>query len=130
MAPLANPAFPSSAAFDAINASINSNPADRDDAIKSAKSIFAFTLTNDKGETESWYLDLKDKGVVGKGAAPAGGKADVTLLLSDSDFASLVSGKANAQRLFMGGKLKIKGNVMKATKMEPILKKAQSKAKL
>ncbi|OJD22309.1 hypothetical protein ACJ73_06342 [Blastomyces percursus] len=73
---LANPAFPSSAAFDAINAAMNSSPADRDDAIKSAKSIFAFALTNDKGETESWYLDLKDKGVVRKGAAPAGGKAD------------------------------------------------------
>lgn len=54
----------------------------------------------------------------------------VTLSLSDSDFASLVSGKANAQRLFMGGKLKIKGNIMKATKMEPVLKKAQGKAKL
>jgi putative sterol carrier protein len=31
----------------------------------------------------------------------------------------------------MGGKLKVKGDVMKATKMEPILKKAQTvKAKL
>jgi hypothetical protein len=30
----------------------------------------------------------------------------------------------------MGGKLKIKGNIMKATKMEPVLKKAQAKAKL
>lgn len=61
------------------------------------------------------------------------GNADaitVTLNLSDADFASLVSGKANAQRLFMGGKLKIKGNIMKATKMEPVLKKAQGKAKL
>ncbi|EEH09227.1 oleate-induced peroxisomal protein [Histoplasma capsulatum G186AR] len=130
MSSLAHPAFPASAAFDAINAAINSDPADRDDAIKSAKSVFSFTLTNEKGATESWYIDLKDKGVVGKGAAPAGGKADVTLQLSDADFASLVSGKANAQRLFMAGKLKIKGNVMKATKMEPILKKAQGKAKL
>lgn len=54
----------------------------------------------------------------------------MTLSLSDNDFAQLVSGKANAQRLFMGGKLKIKGNIMKATKMEPILKKAQVGAKL
>lgn len=30
----------------------------------------------------------------------------------------------------MSGKLKIKGDVMKATKMEPILKKAQTKSKL
>ena len=54
----------------------------------------------------------------------------VTLSLSEEDFGKLVSGKANAQRLFMGGKIKIKGDMMKATRMEPILKKAQSKAKL
>ena len=56
--------------------------------------------------------------------------ATVTLSLAEEDFANLVTGKANAQRLFMSGKLKIKGDVMKATKMEPIFKKAQSKAKL
>jgi putative sterol carrier protein len=55
----------------------------------------------------------------------------VTLSLSDDDFGKLVSGKANAQRLFMAGKLKVKGDIMKATKLTPILSKAQSvKAKL
>lgn len=54
----------------------------------------------------------------------------VTLLLSDDDFGKLVSGQVNAQKLFMSGKLKVKGDVMKATKAEPILKKAQTKAKL
>ena len=54
----------------------------------------------------------------------------VTLTLSDADFGNLVTGKGNAQRLFMAGNLKIKGNVMKATKLDPILKKAQTKAKL
>ncbi|KAL2009712.1 hypothetical protein VTN00DRAFT_5519 [Thermoascus crustaceus] len=123
-------AFPASAAFDVMNAALKSDDAERQDAIKKGNAIFAFTLTNAQGQTKSWYLDLKDKGVIGEGAAPAGGKADVTLLLSDEDFSALVSGKANAQRLFMAGKLKIRGNIMKATKMEPILKKAQTKAKL
>ncbi|KAL4932075.1 SCP2 sterol-binding domain-containing protein [Aspergillus undulatus] len=122
--------FESSAAFDAINATLQSSEAERKDAIKTAQTVVAFTLKNKDGKEESWHLDLKDKGVVGKGAAPAGKKADVTLQLSDADFGSLVAGKANAQRLFMGGKLKIKGNIMKATKMEPVLKKAQGKAKL
>lgn len=54
----------------------------------------------------------------------------MTLSLSDQDFGLLVSGKKNAQTLFMSGKLKIKGDVMKATKMEPVLKKAQTHAKL
>ena len=54
----------------------------------------------------------------------------VTLNLADATFADLVAGKANAQKLFMSGKLKVKGDVMKATKLDPILKKAQTKAKL
>ena len=71
----------------------------------------------------------------------------VTLSMSDENFGKLVSGKGNAQQLFMSGKLKIKGNAMKvrsnlsqhmrktadifkALKLEPILKKAQTKAKL
>ncbi|OQE43077.1 hypothetical protein PENCOP_c003G01125 [Penicillium coprophilum] len=121
---------PSSAAFDVINQTLQTNEADRKDALSKAKAIFVFNLKNSSGEEAAWYLDLKNKGEVGQGAAPAGEKADVTLNLSDADFSQLVSGKANAQRLFMGGKLKIKGNIMKATKMEPILKKAQGGAKL
>ena len=70
----------------------------------------------------------------------------MVLTVSDENFGKLVSGKANAQQLFMSGKLKIKGNAMKvslpvrgcqaatdyeqALKLEPILKKAQNKAKL
>ncbi|KAF2258417.1 sterol-binding-like protein [Lojkania enalia] len=121
--------FPSSAAFDAISQSLSSNPADRKDAIKKGGAIFAFQLKNGE-EAESWYIDLKETGTVGKGDAPEGKKANVTLVLSDKDFQSLIAGKANAQKLFMSGKLKVRGDVMKATKMEPILKKAQTGAKL
>ena len=121
--------FPASAAFDEIARSLSASDADRQDAIKKGGAIFAFTLKND-GKEESWHIDLKETGTVGKGSAPEGKKAAVTLILSDKDFAQLVAGKANAQKLFMSGKLKIKGDVMKATKMEPILKKAQTGAKL
>lgn len=68
--------------------------------------------------SESWYIDLKKTGTVGKGLAPEGSKPDVVLSLSDVDFQRLVDGKAAAQKLFMGGKLKVKGDVMKATKAE------------
>ncbi|GAB7351675.1 hypothetical protein MBLNU459_g2272t1 [Dothideomycetes sp. NU459] len=122
--------FPSSAAFDAINDALSSSDAERKDAIKKGGAIFAFTLKNESGAQESWHIDLKETGTVGKGTAPDGKKSNVQLNLSDADFAKLISGKANAQKLFMSGKLKVKGDVMKATKMEPILKKAQTKAKL
>ncbi|KAI9725887.1 MAG: hypothetical protein M1834_009475 [Cirrosporium novae-zelandiae] len=128
---LKNDAFPASQAFDAINASLQGDEHERKDAMKKVNGTFAFTLKNKEGKEESWYIDLKKKGTVGKGAVPEGAdKADVNLILSDEDFGKLVKGKANAQRLFMGGKLKIKGDVMKATKMEPIFKKVQTKAKL
>ncbi|KAK3201871.1 hypothetical protein GRF29_164g979240 [Pseudopithomyces chartarum] len=121
---LKSDAFPSSAAFEAIQSSLKNDEAGRQDAIKKGGAIFAFTLKNKAGATESWYIDLKEKGEVGKGEPPK--KANVTLSLSDENFGKLVTGKANAQKLFMSGALKVKGDVMKATKMEPILKKAQT----
>jgi hypothetical protein len=148
---LADPDFPASAAFDAIQAGINENPKDKADAVKKANSIFGFTLKNKAGKTASWHVDLKDKGEVAKGEAPEGKKADgklmcfqcagvsvylwlthalVTLTLADEDFGKLVTGTAKAQSLFMSGKLKIKGDIMKATRLEPILGTVQKKAKL
>ena len=59
--------FPSSAAFDLINASLQASDTDRTDAIKQANAVFGFTLKNAAGETESWHIDLKEKGEVNKG---------------------------------------------------------------
>ena len=59
--------FPSSVAFDAINEALQSSDADRKDAIKQGNAVFAFTLKNKAGETESWHIDLKEKGAVGSG---------------------------------------------------------------
>lgn len=127
---LSKPSFPSSAAFDVINATLNASDAERKEAIGMAKAVFQIDLKNAEGKEESWTLDLKDEGKVSAGAAK---KANVTLSLSDENFGKLVTGSANAQKLFMGGKLKIKGDVMKATKLDPIFKKSQAqmpKAKL
>ncbi|KKA30798.1 hypothetical protein TD95_005247 [Thielaviopsis punctulata] len=125
---LAHEKFPSSAAFDTVNEALQANEAEKKAAIKQCNAVFAFVLKNAAGETESWHIDLKKKGVVGKGT---GESPTVTLSLSDDNFSKLIAGKANAQKLFMSGKLKIKGDVMKATKIEPILGKAQSpKSKL
>lgn len=68
--------FPSSAAFDTINSSLQSDDAERKDAVKKGNAVFAFTLKNKEGETDSWYIDLKEKGEVAKGEAPSGKKAD------------------------------------------------------
>jgi putative sterol carrier protein len=114
---LAPDAFPSSVAFDAINEALSSNDSERKNAVKQGGAVFSFKLKNAAGQEESWFIDLKETGKVGKGDAPQGKKADVTLLLSDENFAKLIAGKSKAQTLFMSGKLKVKGNVMKGTRL-------------
>jgi len=127
---VSDPTFPASQAFDMIGDALSASDKDRQEAIKKAAAIFAFTLKNAAGKQESWHIDLKKEGKVGRGTAPVGEKASVTLLLSDEDFGKLVRGTAKAQTLFMGGKLRIRGDLMKATKLEPILGQAQTRAKL
>lgn len=65
--------FPSSAAFDAISDALQ-NDAERKDAIKQGNGVYAFTLKNKAGETESWHIDLKETGKVqaGPGEKPNG----------------------------------------------------------
>ena len=71
-------AFPSSAAFDLIASSLGADAGERQTAIKQANAIFAFTLKNPQGQTESWYIDLKETGNVAKGTGPEGKKVDGT----------------------------------------------------
>ncbi|CCX30318.1 SCP2 sterol-binding domain-containing protein [Pyronema domesticum] len=119
--PLANSAYPSSAVFDLIAAELQ-NPESKKEFIKKANGIFVFTIKNSAGETASWTVDLKNEGTVTAGESE---KRDVQLMLTDADFQKLIEGKAQAQRLFMSGKLKVKGDVMKATKVEVVLKNAK-----
>ncbi|GJN66232.1 fatty acid-binding protein [Purpureocillium lilacinum] len=127
---VADEKFPSSGLFDAINGAIgdSENKEDLAKAIKQANAIFGFVLKNKEGQTQSWHVDLKETGRVGKGLD--GVKPNVTLHLSDEDFGNLVLGQANPQRLFMSGKLKLKGDIMKALKLQPVLQTVQTKAKL
>ena len=66
-------AWPSSAGFDLIADALKDD-AQKQDAIKKGGNIFAFTLKNDQGKEESWHIDLKETGTVGKGLAPKGKK--------------------------------------------------------
>ena len=75
---VSNPEFPASQAFDMIGNALESSEADRKDAIKKGGAIFGFTLKNATGKTESWHIDLKKEGKVGKGTAPQGEKANGT----------------------------------------------------
>uniref|UniRef100_A0A060T8L3 ARAD1D04422p n=1 Tax=Blastobotrys adeninivorans TaxID=409370 RepID=A0A060T8L3_BLAAD len=119
--------FPASNVFDFIDQAIANEPGLKEKVIKQSDAVVVFNLKNKAGETGTWFLDLKKDGKVGKGQPP---KADITLTLSDEHFGQLVEGKANAQKLFMTGKLKVKGNVMKAASIETVLSQARTQAKL
>ncbi|KAG0224611.1 SCP2 sterol-binding domain-containing protein [Mortierella sp. GBAus27b] len=102
--------------------------AQRKEEVKKVKGIFVFNVKNKDNKVATWTLDLKNgAGAVGTGVV---GKGDITIDISDDDFIALSEGKANGQKLFMAGKIKAKGNVMLATKLETVLKGAQAKAKL
>lgn len=59
--------IPASQLFDAINDQLAENPAEVKEAIKKGNGIFAFTIKGKSGVTDSWHVDLKSTGRVGKG---------------------------------------------------------------
>ncbi|KAG7481477.1 hypothetical protein MATL_G00067070 [Megalops atlanticus] len=89
--------------------------------VKKVNAIFAWEITKGGSTAAQWTIDLKTgTGSLHKG--PYGGKADVTMTLSDEDFMDVVLGKLNPQKAFFAGKLKVRGNIMLSQKLETILK--------
>lgn len=60
-------------------------------------------------------------------SASAASKPDVTISMDDDTFVGLAEGKIPAQKAFMTGKLKLKGNMMLATKLDGVLRSAKGK---
>ncbi len=101
--------FSSSDVFTAIEDHVARNP----DLVGRVGKTFVFKLTS---PDSAWTIDVKN----GKGAVQAGAidKADCTLELCDVDFLAMTSGKADPMKLYMGGKLKISGDVMASQKLD------------
>lgn len=129
--------FNSSSVFSQIAAVfLSASDAEKEGFVKSGNAIFQFDIKvnrktinvkNDQGQVSTWTLNLKNNPGVVLGTA---GKPDVIISVSDSDFIALSSGKLNGQKAFMAGKLKIKGNMMLATKLDKILMGLKPKSKL
>merc|ERR1712137_407584 len=85
--------------------------------VKKGGAVFQLIVGDDK-----LHVDLKN----GSGAVKWGeDKADVTITLAPADFEAMAAGKLDGMQAFMGGKLKIKGNMMLAQKLGPILESAK-----
>ncbi|KAG8766122.1 hypothetical protein FRC12_007080 [Ceratobasidium sp. 428] len=98
--------------------------------IKKTNGIFELRVSNADKKEAVWTIDLKKEGSVKKG--PATGKPDVVIMLSDGTLCPFLNlfVLLNGQKAFMTGKLKTKGNMMMATKLEAVLKLAKPQAKL
>src|SRR5947209_20137586 len=84
---------------------------------KAVNSIYEFNITGDNGGV--WTVDLmKEPGEVTSGST---GNAKCTVTCSTNDFMNIVSGKQNPQMAFMSGKLKIKGDMGLAMKLQKVI---------
>ncbi|XP_068675909.1 hydroxysteroid dehydrogenase-like protein 2 [Montipora foliosa] len=93
--------------------------------VDTVKGIFEFHLEGK--EPGVWYLDLEnDSGSAGSGSFP-GGEVGCTMILDSEDFVKMFKGELNPTQAFMVGKLKIKGDMMIAMKLEKLMKKMKSK---
>jgi len=111
--------YKSSVIFEQLKTNITDNEEKRKETIKKVNAIYEINVKNEEGKQQIWTLELKKDGTVqtGKGSV----KPDVIINLSDDTFVNLASGKLSGQKAFMTGKLKFKGNMMLATKLDGVL---------
>ncbi|MFY9446195.1 MAG: SCP2 sterol-binding domain-containing protein, partial [Dethiobacteria bacterium] len=76
-----------------------------------------FELSGDNGGT--FQLKVTDGNV--ELVEGAGDNPNVTILMADNDFVDLMEGKLNATSAFMAGKLKVKGDMSLAMKLQSVI---------
>lgn len=101
--------------FQEIEKRINENPK----PVEGIESVYQFELSGDDGATYQLHLSNGTAKVVEGEAA----SADCTLQMDAKDFKDMLLGNLNGTAAFMTGKLKIKGDMGKAIKLQSILSK-------
>lgn len=122
------PGFKASQVFRHIKAWVDSlTPEERKKEVAKVKGLFQLDINNGS-KIQTWTIDLKNQpgdAYVG----PPKSKPDAIIKVSDGDFMLMSNGKLNGQNAFMKGKLKVKGQIMLATKLDGLFR-SLPKAKL
>lgn len=90
---------------------------DKPDYAEGVNAVFQFDLSGDEEGTYQVGLS-EDDNFIAEGEQE---KADCVLQMSSDDFVKMANGKLNGTQAFMTGKLKIKGNMGLALKLQSIL---------
>lgn len=96
-----------------------------EELVKKVNGVYSFKITDATTNSE-WYLDLKNK----SGKLEAGKyaeKTDCQMTMTAEVFNKMVSGNLKPAAAFMSGKLKIKGNMGLAMKLEKLMSGLKSK---
>ncbi|KAJ9069898.1 hypothetical protein DSO57_1014028 [Entomophthora muscae] len=113
--------FKSSQVFKQVKAWMDSMPSEqRKKEVFKIKGLFQIDVKAG-GKVQTWTIDLKNQTGDAYIGAPKS-KADAIISIADEDFLSMASGKLNGQKAFMTGKLKVKGQMMLATKLDALFK--------
>jgi putative sterol carrier protein len=86
------------------------------DAAAGMNAVYQYDVTGDGGG--KWYTEISNgelKVVEGDHASP-----NITITIKDTDYVDLVGGKLNGQTAFLTGKLKIKGDMSLAMKLNSL----------
>lgn len=104
--------------FDTVQSLLN------EELVSSIGGVFQFNLTG--ADESTWFIDLKSgAGSLGPGEAPSG--ANCTMTLDSNDFTKMFAGELKPVAAFMAGKLKIKGDMALAMKLEKLMNKMTPK---
>ncbi len=86
-------------------------------SMKGTNAVYQFILEGEDGG--NYYVTFTDgAGVLNEGIAE---KSDITLTAETKDFIALKDGKLSPIMAFMGGKIKIKGDMALAMKLQGML---------
>ncbi|PTX54994.1 SCP-2 sterol transfer family protein [Melghirimyces profundicolus] len=104
--------------FEEIESRLKENP----EPIQGMETVYQFELSGD----DSGVFQLKlSEGTAGvEEGTPH--EADCTIQMDSEDFKEMLLGNLNATAAFMSGKLRVKGDMGKAMKLQSVLGKYQS----
>ena len=101
--------------FDRINTNVAKNP----EKATSVNAVFQFELTGDGGG--AWSVDLREGTTEGFVSEGTHDDANVTITMTSEDWGGIFNGSVNPMQAFMMGKIKVKGDMGLAMKLQNIL---------